>query len=640
MSKVVKVVAGVALLTFGVGGVLGFAGVQFGTSVIGGYALQAVSLLSGASLAGSALAPKVPDMAGVDSHAGQVLQTKKDNVSAVPQVFGECRIGSNIIWQSSSSAVSGTPRKDYWSIQVVSDTELESFEEMYSNEDVMDNKGSDIFTTVHTHIKGYKTSGVTPVSLNSVLFAKNSDGSTILGKDTEASTPFSIHPDWLSRSTGLLSWDSSNLVDNDYGTSGAKFPEWTQIANQWIEVDLQAPELVESMSTYHSDAYFTSGAIKLQYFNGSTWEDASRVYSFCWDDDCSEADFGYGLMTIDVETTNSYQKWRWFYPSVTCSGNSISIRELGIATTGRYDVIIPPSVSFLAVHQVFEANNNEHTQLDNITAKIQGRKVKTITGSGFGLAEYSNNPAEQIATIMTEGLNILSDDIDFISFDNAKDKCSSYGYSSNIVFNSQRNIQSCIVDILATCRGQIIFSQGKWKLKIDEKQQSVAKALTSDDILNGSLTISMKGFSEVANKIDLKYINPNDNWLSAKVEKQEAELISIDGQEIVKTLDIKGVTSTAQANKLAEITLNSIRYSEDASGNRIKQTPLAISFATTVKNAELEVGDVFELQHDLLDRDRKFITLSVETDQSGAMKIAAREYCETHYKNSVGVYLI
>jgi len=46
------------------------------------------------------------------------------------------------------------------------------------------------------------------------------------------------------------------------------------------------------------------------------------------------------------------------------------------------------------------------------------------------------------------------------------------------------------------------------------------------------------------------------------------------------------------------------------------------------------------LTHDLLDRVRKFVILSVETDQSGAISISCREYCETHYKDSSGVYLI
>ena len=72
----------------------------------------------------------------------------------------------------------------------------------------------------------------------------------------------------------------------------------------------------------------------------------------------------------------------------------------------------------------------------------------------------------------------------------------------------------------------------------------------------------------------------------------------------------------------------------------MKQTPLAISFATSVKNAHLEVGDVIALNHTLLDRVRKFLLLSTMTDQSGVVQISAREYAETHFKNSSGSYLI
>jgi hypothetical protein len=150
----------------------------------------------------------------------------------------------------------------------------------------------------------------------------------------------------------------------------------------------------------------------------------------------------------------------------------------------------------------------------------------------------------------------------------------------------------------------------------------------------------MKGFQEIMNKVDLKYVNPQDNWLSAKVEKQDDTLITLDGQLITRTLDIKGITNSTQANKLAEITLNSTRYTEDASGNRIKQAPLIVSFSTTIKNADLEVGDVIAINHSLLDRVRRFVILSVETDQSGVIKISAREYCDTHYKSSTGAYLI
>ena len=132
MSKAVKAVAGAALIYFSAG----LASYALTGGAIGAMtATQAMLLpyisgaitLVGASLAGSALAPEMPDMQGADSYAGQALQTKKDNVSAVSQIFGEVRTGSSIIWQSSGSQVSGTPNKDYWSIQVVSEAEINDY---------------------------------------------------------------------------------------------------------------------------------------------------------------------------------------------------------------------------------------------------------------------------------------------------------------------------------------------------------------------------------------------------------------------------------------------------------------------------------------------------------------------------------
>ena len=111
-------------------------------------------------------------------------------------------------------------------------------------------------------------------------------------------------------------------------------------------------------------------------------------------------------------------------------------------------------------------------------------------------------------------------------------------------------------------------------------------------------------------------------------------------QIIEKILDVKAVTNTTQAEELAEITLNASRYTEDSSGNRVKQTPLICDFATTIKHADLEVGDIITIEHDLLDRNRKFMILSLETDQSGLIEVSAREYAETHYKDSSGTYII
>jgi hypothetical protein len=259
------------------------------------------------------------------------------------------------------------------------------------------------------------------------------------------------------------------------------------------------------------------------------------------------------------------------------------------STIGLTNVDIPPNVAFITVHQWYaDAADPAHVQLDNINEVIEGKKITTITSSSTtGSAEYSTNPAEQVYDVMINYLNIPSSQIDLPSFYNAKTKCNSYGYESNIPFTAQTNIQAALKAILATFRGKVAYSEGKWKLKLDEKSQSISKTLTEDDIINNSLNISMRGFSDIANKITVKYINPADEYLSAEVSIIDTDLVDYDGQEIEKTIDVLGCNNQAQAEKLAEITLNTLRYSEDEEGNRLKQSPIIASFAITVKNAEM-----------------------------------------------------
>ena len=204
----------------------------------------------------------------------------------------------------------------------------------------------------------------------------------------------------------------------------------------------------------------------------------------------------------------------------------------------------------------------------------------------------------------------------------------------------QANVQSIIQEVLSTFRGQIIHSENTWKLKADAKNQTSVATLTDDDIVNNTLNMTMRGSKDIFNKVRFKYINPTDEWLASQALIEDTALQDLEGQIIEKILDVKAVTNTTQAEELAEITLNASRYTEDSSGNRIKQTPLICNFATTIKHADLEVGDIITIDHDLLDRNRKFMILSLETDQSGLIQVSAREYAETHYKDSSGTYII
>jgi len=347
--------------------------------------------------------------------------------------------------------------------------------------------------------------------------------------------------------------------------------------------------------------------------------------------------------------TDTYRHVKWYDASSTVTNIQdvdFVVNDTGTTQTGSSlalaDAEIPANVAFLAVHQVFNGQQNKNTQITTITVDIEGKKIRTITDASTisTSTSYSNNPAEIILDILGESLAVPDSKIDIASFYDVKTKCDTYGWNANLALIQQSNVQSIIEELLSTFRGQIIHSEDSWKLKVDAKSQTSVATLTTDDILNNTLNITMRGSKDIFNKVRLKYINPTDEWLASQVMIEDTDLQDLEGQIIEKILDIKAVTNTTQAEELAEITLNTSRYTEDDSGTRIKQTPLICSFATTMKHADLEVGDIITLNHDLLDRNRKFMILSLETDQSGIIQVNAREYAETHYKDNTGTYII
>ena len=348
--------------------------------------------------------------------------------------------------------------------------------------------------------------------------------------------------------------------------------------------------------------------------------------------------------------TDTYRHVKWYQASSTATNiqnidfvvNAAGDTQAG-STLGLPSAEIPANVEYMAVHQLYNGQQNKNTQIATITAEIEGKKIRTITDASTisTTTTYSNNPAEVLLDVLTNGgLSIPDSKIDIASFYDVKTKCNTYGWTCNLALIQQANVQSIIQEILSTFRGQIIHSEDTWKVKADAKSQTSVATLTNDDIINNSLNITMRGSKDIFNKVRLKYINPDDEWLACQALIEDTDLQALEGQIIEKILDIKAVTNTTQAEELAEITLNTSRYTEDALGNRVKQTPLICNFATTVKHANLEVGDVITLDHDLLDRNRKFMILSLETDQSGLIQVNAREYAETHYKDTTGTYII
>lgn len=639
MGSAVKTVVGIGLALFAPTLATATWGLGLAAGSTAAMLAAGAITLVGASIAGSAISYEAPDIGGVEGYTGQKLQTQKSNTAPVPIVYGENRMAGNIIFQKTNAEVNADNatngyNRDYWSIITLTNHESNALNDVFAGEDTMNSLGSNKYELQYVHVKYYPTSGDSGMSLADVDFVTTDTGTTQTGTQLNLQTITTYSTNDVLDFSGNV--DHELYIEIDCAESGTQSYSGTGTSST-LESGASAANCYynEYGEGYHGDL---SATIDLTPVDSTTLT-ASRNHLLEL-----TASSGRGSISITQQpsSANGYRAIIYIYDGDSGEGAyTFTATFTEQSSTGTF-VHIPSGVSFLAVHQVFDGEETKNTQLANINVELQGKKIRTITNSTTisSTETYSVNPAEILLDLLRDSLSIQDDEIDIASFYQAKLDCNTNGFTCNISLIQQSNVQSIIQDVLSTCRGQIVRSDSKWKLKVDKKNQTSVAFLDNDDVLNNSLTVSMAGSTEIANRIIVKYVNPDDEWLTAQVEKYDGELITLDDQTLEKTLDIKGVTSATQANKLAEITLNSMRYSEDALGNRVKQTPLQVAFATTVKNAHLEVGDIFDLQHDILDRTRKFMILSVETDQSGLIQITAREYAETHYKDSAGNYLI
>ena len=599
MSDVIKPIVGIAAIVFAptLAPML-LSGVGIAATAGAVAVATAGVVLVGASLVGSSTSDSMAsavDIASVEGYAGAKLQTNKSNIAPVPEIYGEHKIGGNIIWQDTTAYLNTNNttngyNRDYWSINVIAGHELEAITNIYAGETTMTARGGNKYTTEYVHVEYYEYS-TSARNVNSINWVKNNLGNVETGNNL--GLPSITIPANVAFLAVHQVFDGENTKNT---------------ALEAITVKMQGKKMktlagggnVTVASVGGSNKYFINGVQQqtLELVEGNT-------YVF------------------------NYPSGHPFKFSTTSNGTHASGSEYTTGVTHNSSTQVTINVASGAPTLYYYCSS--HSGMGG-TANTPTALPSTTT--------YSTNPADILLDLLTTGLDIADADIDFGTFSQAKADCIDAGFTCDIALIQQANIQSIISDVIATCRGNIFHSESKWKFKIDTKSQSLADTLTSDDVLGNSLTISMAGSATIANKVILKYIDPSDEYLSKESVKEDTTLQTYDGQVVTKILDAKGVDSAAQADKLCEIALNSLRYSEDASGNRVKQTPLAISFATSVKNAHLEVGDVIALNHTLLDRVRKFLLLSTMTDQSGVVQISAREYAETHFKNSSGSYLI
>lgn len=322
--------------------------------------------------------------------------------------------------------------------------------------------------------------------------------------------------------------------------------------------------------------------------------------------------------------------------------NTSDLSSLTFQHNTFLDSNLPDGISFMVVHHRF--SNSNYNQRKDITARIKGKLIRPIISSSVidPTPIYSNNPTEIILDFLTNSQKFNESDskIDIPSFFTSKTLNVTNGFTCNMAFTAKANLSANIAEVKATNRSDIIYSQGIWKIKQDEKNKVVSFNLTGDDIISGSFGWSQKKARDIANKITVSWINPDDQWQTKQTSIENTDLQASDGRIYAKEVGLRGITNEAQADIIKELILNQFRYTENDEGQRINVTPLIVNLTTTIKNAELEVGDMGTIDFQELPNVKKFVIMSIKTKQSGELDITFREYAETHYKDTNGNFII
>lgn len=276
----------------------------------------------------------------------------------------------------------------------------------------------------------------------------------------------------------------------------------------------------------------------------------------------------------------------------------------------------------------------------NVTCVIRGKQVlDTRTGK----TAYSTNPAMCLLDFLLSrryglGKWLTMENIDVESFNEAADYCDEIvefpghdgsvqrakRYALNMVIDAQKPAMDWIGEILSNFCGFIVLSRDRISLRI-EKATPVSYRFDDDSIVQGSLTLSQMPLDDTPNKYEISFIDPLNNWNTAKVIVEDAADQKQRQKIIAKTVELPGVISQNQALRLG-------RFYRDL--NTVCN--INIGFKTAMQGMHLEPGDVVTVTHGGVYKDMPFRILEIKEGNDGTFQINGRLYNESIYNDALG----
>jgi hypothetical protein len=315
-------------------------------------------------------------------------------------------------------------------------------------------------------------------------------------------------------------------------------------------------------------------------------------------------------------------------------------------------------VAYLAFK--FTWNQDAFGSLPDVKVVLKGKKIydprldSTKGGSGSHRQDnsttwaYSNNSALVLLDYLRntrygKGLPNNAFETNYDSFKNSANTCDTqvtpYSgatsdinlFETNAVIDTSQKVLDNVKDLLAPMRALFTYTQGKYKVIIEDTGSSQL-LLNSDNIIGGIKIYGEKKNSKY-NRVIGTFVNPSKNWQddtitfppaddsSLDVADKYATLLAEDNNtELEGSFEFRNVTNPYQAEELCEIIL---RRSRNALGVEVRCTSEALN---------LSIGDIVTLTYStggFSAKPFRVLGLAINTDSTVDLQLS--EHQNTFY---------
>jgi hypothetical protein len=208
--------------------------------------------------------------------------------------------------------------------------------------------------------------------------------------------------------------------------------------------------------------------------------------------------------------------------------------------------------------------------LPDITLEIEGLKIYNPSTQ---LTAYSNNPALVARDFITRsskrgGMGVAVSRIDDDLVISAASYCDTKGWICDICLNGNASAIDLLQHILATFRGNLVYSDSTFKLLYaDLNYESAVMEITEDDIIEqgkSTLRVVQPSIFSTPNAIKCRYTNAEKKYTLDDYILSDPDAIAEDGDYREWSAELIGMTSQANVMKMANYLLERARINKAA----------------------------------------------------------------------------